>query len=288
MGKLKRRAWLPRALRESDARLMLKLKLRPLLKVGLILLAVGFTLWLVAEAASAQNAFPQLNMPNISINGQKASEKQTFSTTLLLLGGLSILSLAPYILAMCTAFIRITMTLSFLRSAMGTQQVPPTQVLMGLALFLTMFVMAPVGESINKDALQPYLAGKIPQHQFFAKAYKPIQEFMLYQTREKDIQLFFDIGRVKNIKKREDIPFYILLPSYVLSEIKTSFQIGFLIYVPFLIIDMVVASVLMSMGMFMLLPMSISLPFKLLLFVLIDGWHLIIKGVVESFNYPRT
>ncbi|MGN0013616.1 MAG: flagellar type III secretion system pore protein FliP [Candidatus Bruticola sp.] len=263
-------------------------RLRRILTICLPILAIAILFWLFTDIASAQNPFPQLNMPNISINGAKANEKQTFSTTLLLLGGLSLLSLAPYILAMCTAFIRIVMTLSFLRSAMGTQQVPPTQVLMGLALFLTMFVMAPVGESINKDALQPYLAGKISQSTFFAKAYKPIQSFMLYQTREKDIQLFFDIGRVKNITKREDIPFYILLPSFVLSEIKTSFQIGFLLYVPFLIIDMVVASVLMSMGMFMLSPMSISLPFKLLLFVLIDGWHLIIKGVVESFNYPRS
>lgn len=241
----------------------------------------------LTNGAWAQNSFPQINMPNISINGQQASEKQNFSTMLLLLGGMSLLSLAPYILAMCTAFIRIVMTLSFLRSAMGTQQVPPTQVLMGLALFLTMFVMAPVGERINNNAIQPYLAGKIPQHEAFAKAYKPIQEFMLFQTREKDLMLFMDIGKVKGIEKKEDIPFYIILPSYVLSEIKTSFQIGFLLYVPFLVIDMVVASVLMSMGMFMLSPMSISLPFKLLLFVMIDGWHLIIKGVVESFNYPR-
>lgn len=259
-----------------------------ILKICLPILLLGLCIWIVSEPTCAQNSFPQINMPNISINGVKANEKQTFSTTLLLMGGLSLLSLAPYILAMCTAFIRIVSTLSFLRSAMGTQQVPPTQVLMGLALFLTMFVMAPVGQSINKNALQPYFAGKISQSQCFAKAYKPIQEFMLYQTREKDIQLFFDIGRVKNIKKKEDIPFYILLPSFVLSEIKTSFQIGFLLYVPFLVIDMVVASVLMSMGMFMLSPMSISLPFKLLLFVLIDGWHIIIKGVVESFNYPRS
>lgn len=253
---------------------------------AIVLLALGAVV-LFTHDAWAQNPFPQLNMPNISINGKEASEKQTFSTTLLLLGGMSLLSLAPYILAMCTAFIRIVMTLSFLRSAMGTQQVPPTQVLMGLALFLTMFVMAPVGEKINNDAIQPYLAGKIPQHECFAKAYKPIQEFMLFQTRDKDIMLFMDIGRLKGVKDKKDIPFYILLPSFILSEIKTSFQIGFLIYVPFLVIDMVVASVLMSMGMFMLSPMSISLPFKLLLFVMIDGWHLIIKGVVESFNYPR-
>ena len=241
---------------------------------------------LCSQETWAQNPFPQLNMPNISINGKEAGEQQTFSTFLLLLGGLTMLSLAPYILAMCTAFIRITITLSFLRTAMGTQQVPPTQVLMGLALFLTMFVMAPVGEKINNEALQPYLAGKIPQAEFFAKAYSPIQDFMLYQTRDKDLLLFSDIARVK-VKTRKEIPFYVLLPSYVLSEIKTSFEIGFLLYIPFLVIDMVVASVLMSMGMFMLSPMSISLPFKLLLFVMIDGWQLVIRGVVESFNTPR-
>lgn len=242
--------------------------------------------WLCSPGAWAQNPFPQISMPDITVNGKQMGEQQEFSTWLLLLGGLSVLSLAPYILAMCTAFIRIVCTLSFLRTAMGTQQVPPTQVLMGLALFLTMFVMAPVGHKINDNALQPYLEGKIKQPEFFAKAYEPIQDFMLYQTRDKDLLLFADISRTQ-VKTRKLVPFYVLLPSYVLSEIKTSFEIGFLLYIPFLVIDMVVASVLMSMGMFMLSPMSISLPFKLLLFVMIDGWHLIIKGVVESFNTPK-
>ena len=158
---------------EYKARKEMNFRLRRILTICLPLLAIAILFWLFTDVASAQNPFPQLNMPNISINGAKANEKQTFSTTLLLLGGLSLLSLAPYILAMCTAFIRIVMTLSFLRSAMGTQQVPPTQVLMGLALFLTMFVMAPVGESINKDALQPYLAGKISQGAFLPKHISP-------------------------------------------------------------------------------------------------------------------
>ena len=259
---------------------------KPVLWIGAVaFLALG-AVWLTSHGAWAQNEFPKIEMPDITINGKQAGEKQNFSTFLLLLGGLSVLSLAPYILAMCTAFIRIVCTLSFLRTAMGTQQVPPTQVLMGLALFLTMFVMAPVGEKINGQALQPYLKGDTPQSEFFAKAYAPIQDFMLFQTRDKDLLLFSDIARVK-VKTRKEIPFYVLLPSYVLSEIKTSFEIGFLLYIPFLVIDMVVASVLMSMGMFMLSPMSIALPFKLLLFVMIDGWHLIIKGVVESFNTPK-
>ena len=269
---------------------MRNLKLRRVLPwCAAIFLTLGIALFLTQDAW-AQNQFPQINLPDITINGKQPDEKKNFSTMLLLLGGLSMLSLAPYILAMCTAFIRIMMTLSFLRSAMGTQQVPPTQVLMGLALFLTMFVMAPTAEKINKQAIQPYLSGKIQQQEFFSRAYTPIRDFMLFNTRDKDLMLFIDIGKIKRETFKKDpkkLPFYIILPAYVLSEIKTSFQIGFLLYVPFLVIDMVVASVLMSMGMFMLSPMSISLPFKLLLFVMIDGWHLIIKGVVESFNYPK-
>lgn len=266
---------------------MKNFKFKRVLPICIVLILTLVAVLFVTKSAWAQNQFPQINLPDITINGKQPDEKKNFSTMLLLLGGLSMLSLAPYILAMCTAFIRVMMTLSFLRSAMGTQQVPPTQVLMGLALFLTMFVMAPTFEKVNNNAIQPYLSGKIEQSDFFVEAYKPIQQFMLFNTREKDLMLFMDIGKVKGIKEKNQIPFYIILPSYVLSEIKTSFQIGFLLYVPFLVIDMVVASVLMSMGMFMLSPMSISLPFKLLLFVLIDGWHLIIKGVVESFNYPK-
>ncbi|MEW6277400.1 MAG: flagellar type III secretion system pore protein FliP [Candidatus Eremiobacterota bacterium] len=196
---------------------------------------------------------------------------------------LTLFSLAPYILVMTTSFVRVTVTLSFLRTALGTQQVPPTQVLMALSLFLTMYIMAPVGIRMNDEAIQPYYRQEIKQKEAFKKLIAPLREFMLMQTRDKDLGLFLGLGNIK-VDKRENVPFYVLLPAYILSEIKTSFEIGFLLYIPFLVIDMIVASVLMSMGMFMLSPMTISLPFKLLMFVSIDGWHIIIQGLVQSFN----
>ncbi|MBI2252355.1 MAG: flagellar type III secretion system pore protein FliP [Armatimonadetes bacterium] len=197
---------------------------------------------------------------------------------------LTTLTLAPYILVMTTAFIRITIVLSFLKSALGTQQVPPTQVLMGLALFMTLYVMMPVGAEMNKSALQPYLKGEISQNLALEKALTPLRKFMLSQTRNKDLKLFVNLAKLKKITSREKVPNYVLLPAFVISEIKTAFEIGFLIYIPFLVIDMVVASVLMSMGMFMLSPMAISTPFKLLLFVMIDGWELVVSGLVKSFR----
>lgn len=246
----------------------------------LLLLLLGY-----AGPALAQQEIPPIELPSITINGAPQAEKAEISTFLQVMFFMSILSLAPYILVMSTAFIRIVITLSFLRTALGTQQVPPTQVLMGLALFLTMFVMAPVGIKANETAIQPYLAGNIKQAEFVTKLLAPSREFMLRQTRGPDIELFLELSHVKvKPKTPEDIPLYVVLPSFVLSEIKTAFQIGFLLYLPFLVIDMIVSSVLMSMGMFMLSPMTISLPFKLLMFVLIDGWELVIKGVVKSFN----
>lgn len=246
----------------------------------LLLLVLAF-----AGEAFAQQDIPPIELPSITINGAPQAEKAEISTFLQVMFFMTILSLTPYILVMSTAFIRIVITLSFLRTALGTQQVPPTQVLMGLALFLTMFVMAPVGIKANETAIQPYLAGKIKQAEFITKLLAPSREFMLRQTRNTDIELFLELSHVKiKPKTPEDIPLYVVLPSFVLSEIKTAFQIGFLLYLPFLVIDMIVSSVLMSMGMFMLSPMTISLPFKLLMFVLIDGWELVIKGVVKSFN----
>lgn len=248
-------------------------------------LAVLLAILCLGGPALAQQEMPSIELPSISINGAPQSETAEVSTYLQVMFFLTILSLAPYILVMSTAFIRIVITLSFLRTALGTQQVPPTQVLMGLALFLTMFVMAPVGMKANKTAIQPYLAGEIKQAEFITKVLAPSREFMLRQTRGSDIDLFLELSHVKvRPKTPDDIPLYVVLPAFVLSEIKTAFQIGFLLYLPFLVIDMIVSSVLMSMGMFMLSPMTISLPFKLLMFVLIDGWELVIKGVVKSFN----
>ncbi len=253
---------------------------------GVLLAAVVLVALLgLFEPAAAQQPNMNIELPKLTIDGQDTSDKAKMSSFLQVMFLLTTLTLAPYILVMSTAFIRIVITISFLRTALGTQQVPPTQVLMGLALFITMYVMAPVGIKMNKEAIQPYLKGQpeISQEEFFFKLLEPPRQFMLLQTRDKDLILFLELANQK-VESRNDVPLYVLLPSFVLSEIKTAFEIGFLLYLPFLVIDMVVASVLMSMGMFMLSPMTISLPFKLLMFVMIDGWHLIIKGLVKSFN----
>ncbi len=250
--------------------------------------SLSFTIiWVIFLTLSgqvrAENPFPTIKFPTITINGEGMSQQAETSVFLQVMFFLTILTLAPYILVMCTAFIRTTITLSFLRTALGTQQVPPTQVLMGLALFITMYVMAPVGHKMHQNAIAPYLDGKIKQKEFIQKVLEPPREFMLAQTRNKDLILFLKLAKLK-VSKRKDVPLHVLLPAFVLSEIKTAFEIGFLLYMPFLVIDMIVASVLMSMGMFMLSPMTISLPFKLLLFVMIDGWHLVVDGLIRSFR----
>ena len=196
---------------------------------------------------------------------------------------LTILTLAPSLLIMVTSFTRTVIVLSLVRNAIGVPQLPPNQVLIGLSLFLSFFVMAPTWNKINQDALQPYLAGDMTQSVAIERAIVPVREFMLKQTREKDLSLFVSMSKIERPKTADDIPTYVLIPSFVISELKTAFQMGFLVFVPFLIIDIVVSSVLMSMGMMMLPPVMISLPFKLLLFVMVDGWHLIVKSLVESF-----
>ena len=196
---------------------------------------------------------------------------------------MTILSLAPAILIMVTSFTRIVIVLSLLRRALGTMQMPPNQVMIGLALFLTFFVMAPVWHKINESALQPYLDKRIGNKQALQNASAPLREFMFKQTREKDLALFVDIAKLERPKNVADIPTTVLIPSFIISEVKTAFQIGLLLYVPFLIIDMVVASVLLSMGMMMLPPIMVSLPFKLMLFVLADGWYLLVGSLVKGF-----
>ncbi|WP_420841072.1 flagellar type III secretion system pore protein FliP [Anaerosalibacter massiliensis] len=197
---------------------------------------------------------------------------------------LTVLTLAPSILIMMTSFTRIIIVLSFIRNALGLQQTPPNQVLIGLALFLTFFIMAPVGSKINSEAIQPFLREEIDQEIAYKKTMEPIREFMFKQTRDKDLGLFMDIGKLKDVKKLEEIPSRVLIPAFIISELKTAFQIGFIIYIPFLVIDMVVSSTLMSMGMMMLPPVIISLPFKILLFILVDGWSLIAKSLVTGFK----
>jgi flagellar biosynthesis protein FliP len=200
-----------------------------------------------------------------------------------ILGILSLLAIAPALLLLMTSFTRILIVLSFVRQALGTQTMPPNQVLVGLALFLTLFIMSPVLTTIYDQAYQPYIEKKISQDQALELSLKPIRDFMFSQVNETDLELFMNIAEKAKPKAREDIPTSVLIPAFLVSELKIAFQIGFLIYIPFLIIDMVVSSVLMAMGMLMLPPTVISLPFKLVLFVLVDGWGLIVGQVVRSF-----
>ena len=191
----------------------------------------------------------------------------------------------PTIIFMMTSFVRIIITFSFLKSALGAQQSIPNQILVGIALVLTIFIMSPVVDKINKEAIQPYREEKITFQEGIEKAQIPMKEFLLKQTRDEDIKLFLDSARIdKNDATRESLPLQVLVPAFAISELKTAFQIGFLIYLPFLLIDLVVSSALMSMGMFMLPPAMISLPFKLLLFIMVDGWNLLIKSLILSFN----
>ncbi|MFZ7104608.1 MAG: flagellar type III secretion system pore protein FliP [Peptococcaceae bacterium] len=224
-----------------------------------------------------------LPFPSFEFNTQAADSPQDVALTLELLALLTILSLAPAILLLMTSFTRIIVVLSFVRHALATQQMPPNQVLIGLSLFLTFFVMAPVWSDINQNALQPYLEGTINQEEAFDHAVEPLREFMFDHTRKTDLALFVNLSGMDRPNYKGDIPTYVLIPSFAISELKTAFQIGFLIFIPFIVIDMIVASTLMSMGMLMVPPMMISLPFKLLLFVLVDGWHLIVKSLMLSF-----
>jgi len=209
---------------------------------------------------------------------------QQVSTSLQILLLLTVLSIAPAILILMTSFTRIIIVLSFVRNALGTQQMPPNQVLIGLTVFLTFYIMAPTWNQINTQALQPYLETSISQNEALNKAEEPLREFMFKQTREQDLELFVSLAKMERPQTYGDIPTYVLIPSFVISELKTAFQMGFAIFIPFMVIDMIVSSVLMSMGMMMLPPMMISLPFKLLLFVLVDGWHLVVQSIVTSFH----
>ena len=224
-----------------------------------------------------------ISLPSIQLGMDDVEDPEKVSSALQILFLLTILTLAPSILILTTSFARIIIVLSFLRQAMGTQQTPPTQVLIGLGLFLTLFVMGPTWTEINEKALQPFLNEEISQTDALKKAEMPLKEFMLRQTREKDLSLFIEISG-ENPTSNEDIDIRSLIPAFIISELKTAFQIGFLIYIPFLILDMVVASILLSMGMMMLPPVLISLPFKLMLFVMVDGWYLTVGSLMRSFG----
>lgn len=206
------------------------------------------------------------------------------ATSLQILLLLTVLSIAPTILIMMTSFARIVIVLSFVRNAMGTQQLPPNQLLVGLALFLTFFVMYPTFNQINTEAIQPFLNEQITQAEALNNVEEPMRNFMFRQTREKDLELFVGLSKMERPNTYRDVPTHVLIPAFVVSELKTAFQMGFAIFIPFIVIDMIVASTLMSVGMMMLPPMMISLPFKLLLFVLVDGWHLVVESLITSFR----
>lgn len=240
--------------------------------------AAGLLLVLVAWPAHAGAAGPSVSL-DLGADGPKQ-----MAVVIQILILLTVLSLAPALFIMVTSFTRIVIVLSFLRQALGTQSVPPNQVLLSLALFLTLFIMAPVGQTVYATALQPLLADQMSYEEAWAKGIEPVRGFMLRQIRDKDLELFINLSRLETPKTVEQVPTHVIIPAFILSELRIAFQIGFLIYIPFLIVDMVVASVLMSMGMMLLPPVVISLPFKLILFVLADGWYLVVGSMVRSFQ----
>ncbi len=224
----------------------------------------------------------ELNVSN-NLSITYTDQQGNLSGTLRILIILTLVAMAPFLVIMMTSFTRILIVLHFVRSALGTQTAPPNQVLVGLTLFLTFFIMNPVITDINNNAVKPFEAGEITQQEFMDTAMKPLREFMYPQTQTKDVRLFMDIAKIDSVESIDDIPTRVLVPAFVISELRRAFIIGFLIYIPFIVIDMVVASTLMSMGMMMLPPTTISMPFKILLFVLADGWNLVIGNLVKTF-----
>lgn len=240
------------------------------------------SLILIIALALPGQAYATDIIPGIPLGDSSDPDNVWNTVTIILL--ISVLSIAPAILILMTCFTRIVIVLGFVRTALATQQMPPTQVLVGIALFLTLFVMAPTIGEVNQVAVQPFLRAEISQTEALANAAEPIKEFMLKQTREKDLLLFLEYSQAEMPASPDEVPLTVLIPAFAISELKTAFQMGFMIFIPFLIIDMVVASVLMGMGMMMLPPVMISLPFKILLFVLVDGWHLVVRSLLLSFN----
>ena len=223
-------------------------------------------------------------VPSVNLSVGTASGPQDVSVTLQIMALLTVLSLAPSILMMTTSFVRIVVVIGFLRNALSTQNVPPNQIVIALSLFLTFYIMAPYWGQANEQGIQPYLAGEITQEQAIDNVAQPIREFMFKQTRESDLALFLNLSDAERPESQEDVSTMTLIPAFIISELKTAFQLGFMIYIPFIVIDMIVASTLMSMGMMMLPPVMISLPFKILLFVMVDGWHLLIQSLIVSFK----
>ena len=246
--------------------------------IGLILSVVLASIFGFSSVSNAQ-----AKIPTLSINLADSDDPDAAVPVMKIVGMLTVLTVAPAILLMMTSFTRILIILSFVRQALGTQSMPPNQVIVGLAFFLTLFTMSPVIDHISKYALTPYMDKTITQQQALTEAVKPVRKFMLAQTRKADMGLFLNLAKMPKPQNEDDVPLNLLLPAFMVSELTTAFQIGFLVYIPFLIIDMVVSSILMAMGMMMLPPTVVALPFKLVIFVLVDGWALIVDSIVKSF-----
>jgi flagellar biosynthetic protein FliP len=244
------------------------------------LLLLSPFLFLLMATADCQ----AVTLPTVQIGLADTNDPKQVSVLIEILLIFTVLSIAPAIILMTTCFTRLIVAFSFLRNALGTQQMPPAQLLIGLSLFLTVFIMTPVLKEMNETAVKPYMNQQIGIQQAFTEGIKPLRAFMFKQTREKDLALFLGIAKLQKPANKDEVPTTILVPAFVISELKTAFQIGFILFLPFLVIDMVVASVLLSRGMMMLPPVMVSLPFKLLLFVLVDGWYLIVGSLVKSFG----
>lgn len=242
----------------------------------------GFSLLILLFGALSASA--EVMLPNINISMGSTNSPQDFSKGLQILIWLTVLTVAPSIFILCTSFTRIIIVLSLARQAIGTASLPPNQVIVGLALLLTFFVMAPTVNKINETAFQPYMNNKITQQVALKRGLEPLRDFMFRQTDETDLALFVKMSEIKKPESIDDVPTYVLMPAFVISELKTAFKIGFMIFIPFLVIDIVISSILVSMGMMFLPPVMISMPFKIILFVLVDGWHLIAESLVRGFS----
>jgi len=245
--------------------------------------AIILLLFVLTEQTFAQKA-PTLPLPSIGLDIKSSDKPEDVSVTLQILLLMTVLSLAPSIMIMTTAYLRIIIVFHFLKNALGTQQMPPGQLLAGIALFITFFIMAPTWNRVNDVALKPLMDGKINVEQAYDQGIEPIREFMFKHVRDEDIELFIGMSNIQRPQNRNELPTYILVPAFALSELRAGFIMGFFLFIPFLMVDMIVSSILLSMGMMMIPPMMVSLPFKILLFILVDGWNLIVGSVVRSFG----
>lgn len=250
----------------------------------LLAVMIMFQLTVLSDGIFAQQKSTPIVLPKIGVNVGTSDAPGDVSVTIQILLLMTVLSLAPSIMIMTTSYVRLIIVFHFVKTALGTQQMPPSQMLAGVALFITFFIMAPTWNQVHQQALKPYMDGQITMEQAYDKGVEPVRQFMFKNVRDEDLELFLGLSKMERPKNRQDLPTYILVPAFAISEFRAGFIIGFFLFIPFLMIDMIVSSILMSMGMMMLPPMQVSLPFKILLFILVDGWNLIIGSVVRSFG----